>query len=343
MITFVDAQEFCKLSLDFPVIDVRSPGEFLQGHVAGATNIPLFSDKERARVGTLYVNAGQEQAVLQGLDFALENIDNYLRKASAVQSSGHILLHCWRGGMRSAAMAELFNHNGYQVFLLKGGYRAYRTFARSSLEQVNHIRILGGFTGSGKTLLLNTMKEQGAQVIDLEALARHKGSVFGALGQGPQPTNEQFENDLFLQWYKADWRYPIWLEDESRMIGNVTIPEPIVKKIATSPVFIVETKRQTRLDNLVREYSLFDKALLAEALQKIGQRIGGEHLRTALCAIDQGDFYSVADIALRYYDKAYLHALSRRSSMQYNVKISGKDLHADAQTISSFHMRLNLP
>ena len=334
MIRPIEPIIFLQQSTISPVIDVRSPGEYGQGHVPGAINIPIFDDSERANVGTLYIKSGREDAILKGLDLALPKIDRYIESLLEVSSSGNILLYCWRGGLRSALMAEVFSKAGYEVDLLTGGYKAYRQFIREKLSSPATIFVLGGYTGSGKTELLKAIGSLGEQVVDLEGLACHKGSVFGALGQAPQPSNEQFENNLYTRWSELDLSRVVWLEDESRMIGRITLPDPIVEHITNGTLIRIEIDISVRINRLVKEYSVFDKQLLTEAINRIGERLGGTRTRQAITALEDNRFDEVTAIALSYYDKAYLFSISRRKSKKvHEILISGDEVILDASMI----------
>ena len=337
MIRPIDPPQFLNKVKQFPVIDVRSPGEFAQGHLPGACNIPLFTDAERAVVGTLYVQSGREDAIQKGLDFGLSKTGWYLKTLRKIAVPGNILLHCWRGGLRSAMMAEVFNKAGYDVELLNGGYKAYRRFIRESLSAKANIVVLGGFTGSGKTDLLHAIKEKGEQVIDLEGLASHKGSVFGALGQPPQPSNEQFENSLYSRWSELDLSGLVWVEDESRMIGRVTLPDPTVEHISNGMLIKIEMDITVRINRMVREYAGFDPQSLADAITRIGERLGGSRTKEALSALENKRFAEVAAIALSYYDKAYLFSMARRKSKKiHEFPIFGENLVEEAGRIIEF-------
>jgi tRNA 2-selenouridine synthase len=337
MIRTILPTNFLEVTARFPVIDVRSPGEFGQGHVPGAVNIPLFDDSERAIIGTLYVKSGHDEAIMKGLDIALPKIEFFLESLNPVCSKGMILLHCWRGGMRSALMAEVFSKAGYEVDVLSGGYKAYRHAIREGFSMPARVVVLGGYTGTGKTEILNAMAMAGEQVIDLEQLASHKGSVFGALGQPDQPTNEQFENDLWFQWQKLDLSRPVWLEDESRMIGRITLPDPVVEQLSNGLLIRAELDVTVRIERLVKEYADFDNMLLAGAINKISERLGGAMTKAALAALDNGRFADVAAIVLAYYDKAYLFSVTRRKNQNVrDIRISGRDPAKDAAQIIEF-------
>lgn len=341
MIHVIQPPDFLALAQRHPVIDVRSPAEFSQGHIPGAINIALFEDSERATVGTIYVKSGHNEAILKGLDIALPKVDSYVRSARKVCPQGIVLLHCWRGGLRSAMMAEVFSRAGYDVHLLTNGYKAYRRHIRESLARPARIIVLGGFTGSGKTELLREIGKNGEQVIDLEMLACHKGSAFGSLGQPGQPTNEQFENNLFAQWSELDFSRAIWLEDESRMIGRVTLPDPLVEHISSGMLIRVERDVRTRILRLVREYSGFDKTLLAEAINRIAERLGGARAKAACTALDNDRFEEVAEIALSYYDKAYLFSIQRRKNQNVQeIMLADTDMEKNATQVIEFAKKL---
>ena len=337
MIRQIAPINFLEQANHLPVIDVRSPAEFAQGHIPGAANIPIFDNEERAVVGTLYVQSGRDAAVQKGMDIAFPKSESYIEQAWRSAPGGTFLLHCWRGGLRSDRMAKLFSIKGLNVQVLDGGYKAYRRFIRERLTMPVRIMVLGGRTGSGKTDLLQAMAARGEQVIDLEALACHKGSVFGAFGQKEQPTNEQFENDLYKQWSVLDPARITWLEDESRMIGRVTLPDPLVEHINSAEIILIETSDELRIARLVRDYAGYDKKLLAEAIGKIRVRLGGQRTIDAMKALEEDRFDEVAAITLAYYDKAYAFAVERRNGKRvFRTGISGSDAGSDADHLIEF-------
>jgi tRNA 2-selenouridine synthase len=326
MINRITSGEFLDRAGTFPVIDVRSEKEYSQGHIPGAINLPLFNNEERAAVGTLYKNSGRETSVLKGLELAGPKLADLVKQLNKIADRKLVLLHCWRGGMRSENMAWLFQLAGYDVFLLDGGYKSYRRFIREKLSRHANIIILGGLTGSGKTEILHRLGKMGEQVLDLEKLACHKGSVFGGFGQPDQPTNEQFENDIFAAWDKIDFSRFIWLEDESRMIGNVSIPDPLFEKMCRGVMIKMETDREQRIHRLVDEYSKVEKQDLQLAITKVREKLGGTHTKTALEAIEEGDFETVAGLALSYYDKAYHHSILKRINQEIHpVSVESDD------------------
>lgn len=316
MVNQINVIEFLSLARTIPVIDVRSEQEYLQGHVPGAINVPLFNNEERAMVGILYKNSGRESAVLKGLDIVGPKLVNFIKRLNKITNEKKVLVHCWRGGMRSENMAWLFHVAGYNVYVMQGGYKAYRHFIRNELAKPVPIIILGGLTGSGKTDLIHQLGKIGAQVLDLERLACHKGSVFGGFKQPDQPTNEQFENNIFAVWEKLDHVKRVWIEDESRMIGNVNIPEPLFEQMSRAAMIMIVNNQEQRICRLVDEYSIIEEADLRIALLKISEKLGGANTQKAIAALKVGDYQTVAALALSYYDKAYLHAVKKRKNQE---------------------------
>ena len=304
--------EFLEKACSTPIIDVRSPAEFMQAHVPGAVNVPLFSNDERAQVGTCYKQIGRDEAVLLGLELVGPKLADFVKAARQIAPAGEVLVHCWRGGMRSGSFAWLLETAGLRVSTLQGGYKAYRNHLVPTFSVPQNILILGGKTGSGKTDILKALAQLGEQVIDLEGIAHHKGSSFGAIGQASQPSSEQFENELYDHWKDLDPTRPLWLEDESRNVGTCSIPPALWVQMRQSTVAFVEMPKSERIARLVREYACYDPNLLLQATDRIEKRLGGQHHKAAVEALNAGDYAQVADITLVYYDKAYLHGLSQR-------------------------------
>jgi len=328
--------EFLKQSQTLPVIDVRSPGEFAQAHIPGAVNIPLFDNDERAKVGTRYKQAGKDHAVLMGLEMVGPKLADFVRQSRKLSngSGGQVLVHCWRGGMRSGSFAWLLQTAGLQPAMLSGGYKAYRNTVLAAFAEPRNLLILGGKTGSGKTDILHQLAAQGEQIIDLEGLANHKGSSYGAIGQMPQPSSEQFENLIFGDWQKLDTTRRIWLEDESRNVGSCFVPMPLWHQMRAAPVAFVDVPKAVRVERLVREYTGIDHELLIQATERIRKRLGGKTTQQALDALSQQDYATVADLTLDYYDKAYLYGLSQRNQANvFPLEISEDNPTHTAQTL----------
>ncbi|HMC99604.1 MAG TPA: tRNA 2-selenouridine(34) synthase MnmH, partial [Ferruginibacter sp.] len=329
-------------------LDVRSPGEYTHAHIPGAHNLPLFSDEERKEVGTRYKQISREAAIKIGLDYfgvkmrkmveAVEQLtgNSQLARESwqPLEGKAHdkngVLVHCWRGGMRSAAVAWLLELYGFNVYLLVGGYKAYRKWVLAQFEHAYSFRIIGGYTGSGKTLLLRELGKQGNQIIDLEALASHKGSAFGALGEMPQPKQEMFENMLANALFAT--RCPlggeqqlntsndqqagaIFIEDESQRIGNLQIPMALWYTMRKSPVYFVDIPFEERLDYITRDYGKHEKEKLVNAVIRIQKRLGGLDTRNAINFLVENNFKECFRILLNYYDKWYGKALLNRENI----------------------------
>ncbi len=310
----IGVEHFLDLSERIPVADVRSPSEFYQGHIPGAVNIPIFNDKEREAVGTRYKKEGRIPAIIQGLKDAGPTMSDKLKEALSVSRNGELLVHCWRGGMRSEAMAWLFSLADIKTEILEGGYKSYRNYILDNLSVKRKMIVLGGMTGSGKTQILRYMNQLGHQVIDLEGLANHKGSAFGSLGQPAQPTSEYFANLLFNRWKKKDTGNALWVEDESKNIGSVFIPDGLYLNMQSSPAIVLMMSVETRLPRLLEEYSTYPEESLKASVMKISKRLGGNNTQDALKAVEERDFAKAIDITLRYYDKAYLYGLKKKSS-----------------------------
>jgi len=302
---------FLDLSVSLPVVDVRSPGEFSHGHIPGAVNIPLFDDSQRAEVGTIYKQEGNLKAVIRSIDLAAPEMSDKFRRAVTLAREKSLLTYCWRGGMRSEAMGWLFSMGGLTPLLLEGGYKAYRNHILNDLGRKRNFIILGGLTGSGKTHILNYIMSSGRQVTDLEALASHKGSAFGALGQQPQPSSEHFANLLYSDLAAKNEEKSIWLEDESRNIGTVFMPDNFYNMMQSAPVIALMMSIETRIPRLLREYASFPPEQTIASVMKISKRLGGDRTREALEAIRNDDFATAIRVTLEYYDKSYNYALSK--------------------------------
>lgn len=298
-------------------LDVRSPSEYHQGHIPESISLPLFNDAERAQIGTVYKKQGKPEAVELGLLLVQSRWEALQQQASVhLSSSGKIL--CWRGGMRSGFTARLLELLGYSMSTLQGGYKAYRRWALKRLETVASseqkplLLILGGMTGSGKTTLLQSLKQSGEQVIDLEALANHRGSAFGGIGLHSQPTQEQFENDLAFQLEQLDWTKPVWLEDESRLIGRCHLPHSIYQTMRQAPLFLLQCPHTERIENLMSHYGKADTGQLLEATARIAKRLGSKLTKDIRQLIAKNERVLAFEKLLTYYDKSYQHQLSQR-------------------------------
>lgn len=303
---------FLARARDWPVVDVRTPAEFKQGHIPGAINIPLFDDNERAEVGTVYKQSGRDHAIRLALRLVGPKLAGLSAAmlAAAARPDNRLLVHCWRGGMRSASMAWLAELSRTNVATLAGGYKAFRRWVLDPADTTRETRIISGFTGSGKTEILHAMAARGAAVIDLEALACHKGSVFGDLGEAAQPGQEQFENDLMLAWRATDPTLPVWLEDESRTIGKCHIPAAVWAAMQTGRRHHIGLPDDLRIDRLRATYTHFPVDQLVARIHAIRKRLGGDRADLAIQAIIGGDMAKACAITLAYYDRSYRNCLA---------------------------------
>lgn len=342
----LDIEAFLARRLAVPVFDVRSPGEYHHAHIPGAYALPLFTDDERKAVGTAYKQESREQAIKIGLDYfgpkmrsMVEEVEAVLAKlaeSKGALESKEVLVHCWRGGMRSGGVAWLLDLYGFRVYTLKGGYKVFRQWVLTQLALPYTMKVLGGYTGSGKTDLLLRLSRLGEAVVDLEGLAHHRGSAFGHLGQAAQPSQEQFENELALQLYALKGQ-SFWVEDESMRIGNILLPQRFEQQLRQSPVYFLDIDFEKRLDYLLPAYGGFDKEKLIGAVLRIQKRLGGLETKQAVNYIVENDIRSAFAILLKYYDKWYAKSLhSRAATVEItNLPLPAVDEIRNAQKILS--------
>lgn len=316
-----------------PLLDVRTPAEFANGHIPGAVNMPLFTDEERVVVGTLYVKKGKDAAVEKGLEYVGPKLAGFVKNARKIGGTEkRVNVYCWRGGMRSGSMGWLLETAGMEVGRLDGGYKAYRTFIRQDFERPQKLLVLGGMTGSGKTDILHELERRGEQVLDLEGLANHKGSAFGALGQGEQPTNEMFENLIWEVWHKCDPEKVIWTEDESMSIGSVWINPVLYTQLQQALAINLKVPFESRVGRLLQEYGGFEPSVLVELVHKIERRLGGDKVKKACEDIYHGNIEPAINIVLEYYDKTYAHGLQQKKQL-FEVVTEGGDTLENADAV----------
>lgn len=362
----ITIEQFLELRKQYPVLDVRSPGEYTHAHIPNAQSLPLFTDEERKQVGTAYKQQSREAAIKIGLDYFGVKMRKMVEEAeSLVQShkSGvkhalnselstpnSVLVHCWRGGMRSAAVAWLLDMYGFKVYQLVGGYKAYRKWVRDQFEKEYNFNIIGGYTGSGKTLVLHELQNQHKTIIDLEGLANHKGSAFGAMGK--QPSQEMFENFLAEKLHENSGSSSpilsevegrglggcIFLEDESQRIGNLQIPMQLWNTMRKSPVFFMDIPFEERLDYITEEYGKQIKQTLQDAIIRIQKRLGGLETKNALQFLEEDNCKACFRILLSYYDKCYHKALYNRENIAdllNKIPCTGVDTKINTQKLLS--------
>ena len=300
---------------NYLIIDVRSPGEYAHAHIPTAFSLPLFTNEERAAIGTTYKQESREAAIKLGLPFFGTKMQNMIEQVEGwvtiyEKTNGKkpiILVHCWRGGMRSAAVAWLLDLYGFKTEQLNGGYKAYRNWVLAQFEKNYSMKVLGGFTGSGKTEILLQLQKSKLPVIDLEGLANHKGSAFGALGQNQQDSQEQFENNLARALLNISSKNPFfWIEDESQRIGTNMLPITFFKNIRNSICYFIDIPFDARLQFIAQAYGKFAVADLIAATLRIQKRLGGLETKTAVNLLVENNIEGAFSILLKYYDKVYL-------------------------------------
>lgn len=315
----VEVKDFLLVDSDIPIVDVRSPMEFADGHIPGSINLPVLSDEERKRVGTTYTHVGKREAIELGLEIVGPNMTGLAKKAKNIGISGKLKTHCWRGGMRSDKMAWLFELIGLEVTVLQGGYKAFRQQLLEDFKNLEHLIVLQGPTGSGKTMILHELRKNGEQILDLEKRANHKGSAFGALGLGAQPNTAQFQNQLYADLLKLDTSRRIWIESESLSVGKVYLPETLWDRMNNSDVIEIEINKKTRAERIVVEYGNIDHQLLANSIKKIEQRFGGNRVKDALALLAKNQMVDVVLLLLDYYDKSYSFSKNKYKKKEVEI------------------------
>ena len=346
----INIEYFLELSKHYTVIDVRSPAEYKHAHIPGAYSLPLFSNEERAIVGTAYKQESREKAIKHGLDFfglkmkaiveeverildlRLQNADLNSNKSEIENlKSKIVLLYCWRGGMRSGAVGWLLDVYGFKVHTLIGGYKKFRSRVLDTFKLPFDLKILGGYTGAGKTEVIKELEKAGEHVVDLEDIANHKGSAFGNIGMPAQPTQEMFENILSIRLRTLRYEsgnnspdsnpqliidhLPIWLEDESQRIGLINIPNDLWQTMRRSPLYFLEIPFEERLKHLIEEYGCFDKEKMIDAILRIKERLGGLEAKKAIEFLNEDNTIESFRILLKYYDKWYTKGLHNRENI----------------------------
>lgn len=341
MVERIHIEQFLELAKQHPVIDVRSPGEYNHAHIPGAYSLPLFTDEERKVVGTTYKQQSREAAIKTGLDYFGPKMSAMVSSAESLaknhdcglttKDSKLVLVYCWRGGMRSGAVSWLLGLYGFKVYTLIGGYKKFRNYVLDTFRLPFQFSILGGYTGTGKTELLKSLKEKGEKIIDLEELARHKGSAFGNIGMPHQPSQEMFENllshELRMSMMNSELSItvphspftihysPVWLEDESQRIGLVNLPNDLWKTMRQSPVYFIDIPFEERLKHITEEYGCLDKQRMLDAIGRIKEKLGGQNAKLAIQLLEEGNTLESFRILLKYYDKYYLKGLHNRDDL----------------------------
>jgi len=300
------------------IIDCRSPAEYAEDHIPGAVSAPVLDDAERAAVGTLYKQVSPFDAKKLGAALVAKNVARHIETLFAGKDHGwRPLVYCWRGGKRSAAMAHILREVGWEAQTLAGGYRGYRRWVLGRLEELPSRfdwRVVHGPTGSGKSRILGALRRAGAQVLDLEDLAAHRGSVLGQLPDRPQPSQKWFESQLLHALCGLDPARPVFVEGESKKIGQLQVAEALIGAMRASPCIVLDTAREARVSLLIDEYRHFveDPAALGTQLDCLIALHGGERIARWKALAAQGAWRELVSALLEeHYDPAY-----RRSSQR---------------------------
>lgn len=299
------------------VIDVRSPGEFAEDHIPGAINLPVLSDAERERVGTLYKQVSSFEAKKLGAALVSRNIARHLEDHFADKSkSYHPLVVCWRGGGRSESMTHILQKIGFAAMQLDGGYKAYRRHVIAELTSLPsrlNYRVVCAPTGSGKSRLLQALADEGAQVLDLEALAAHRGSLLGALPDQPQPSQKYFESAIWYALSRFDPARPVYVESESKKIGVLRVPDALITAMRASACIRLEVPLTARVRLLNEDYAHFlhNPTLINSQLAHLAPLRGHETIAAWQALANQGAWDElVAALLQQHYDPAYFKSLS---------------------------------
>lgn len=325
MITPLTCEAF--LNLQAPCFDVRSPLEFSDSAIPEAYSLPLLNNEHRKAIGICYKQKGKEAAIALGYQLINPISYTFIEGVEKITDQKSVKLYCARGGLRSNKMAEFLSANGYQVAVLKGGYKAYRNHVLQHISRFKNIMILAGNTGCNKTGLLETLQQNGEQVLNLERLANHKGSAFGAIGEAAQPSNAQFSNLIFeaLRPYHPEKR--LWVESESISIGRIAIPYELWTNMQKANGIEIVLPFAERIQFIVKSYGQFDLNTLANAIQKLGKRLGLE-TTAKLCELTlNNQLYPVVERLLQYYDSRYENSKHKKNCQNY-VKFELQSTHA---------------
>jgi len=307
------------------IIDARTPSEYALDHIPGAISAPVLDDAERAEVGTLYKRVSPFEAKKLGGALVAKNVARHIDALfRGKDKAWKPLVYCWRGGKRSGAMAHILREIGWDAQTLPGGYRAYRRWVVGELQELPaglELRVIHGPTGSGKSRFLAALERAGAQVLDLEALAAHRGSVLGGLPERPQPSQKWFESQLLARLAQLERSKPVFVEGESKKIGELQVPEALMARMRASPCIVLDTALETRIALLLEEYRHFvaDHTALNAQLDCLTALYGKERIGQwkALAAAGKWREF-VSRLLVEHYDPAY-----RRSSMRNFEQLAG--------------------
>jgi len=300
------------------ILDARSPAEFAEDHLPGAINVPVLDDDERALVGTIYKQQSAFEAKRTGAPLVARNIAAHIDALFRDKPRGwKPLVYCWRGGGRSGSLAHVLRQVGWEARKLDGGYKAFRRQVVADLETLParfDLRVVCGPTGSGKSRLLEALAAEGAQVLDLEVLAAHRGSVLGELPEAPQPAQKSFETALWTALSSFDPERPVYVESESKKVGNLRVPEALIERMRASACLRLEAAEETRVALLMEDYAHFVKnpEALRGKLECLTALHGTARIEAWTSQLRAGEWQAlVSDLLRNHYDPAYQRSLLR--------------------------------
>ncbi|MCD6069461.1 MAG: tRNA 2-selenouridine synthase [Bacteroidetes bacterium] len=329
----LNSTDFLDKSQGELIVDVRAPIEYFKGHIVNALNIPLFDNMERAEIGTMFKQQGKEKAVTRGLEIVSPKLVSFVNEVKALSKSKNVFVYCFRGGMRSNSFAWLMNTSGLNAQILKGGYKAYRNHILDNFGQTRKMILLGGKTGSGKTDILKELEQQEYAVIDLEKIAHHKGSAFGAINEQKQNPQQVFENELYQAFINKESPKPYILEDESQSIGYNKIPQPLWQQMKQAPIIKLDIPFDMRVQKLVEDYTTTDTDALKLCVTKIAQQLGPLNTKLCIMHLDKGQLEDVARISLSYYDKSYEYKYGDKKGRITELRLDTVDPKANAEKV----------
>ena len=338
---FITAQDALGRLAEFStVIDARSEGEFAEDHLPEAVNWPSLTDDERKVVGTHYKQISSFDARKLGAAFVARNIASHIEREVVLKPrEWRPLLYCWRGGKRSGSLALVLDQIGFQVTVIEGGYKAFRAAMVLDLPKLAaalNYQVICGATGSGKTRLLHALHAKGAQVLDLEALANHRSSVLGLIPGLPQPTQKAFDRLIWTALRNFDPERPVYVESESKKVGNVAIPEGLLQAMRQAPCLQLVMPESERVALLLEDYDFFvrDTAFFCERLDALTQARGKETVKDWQTRAQSGDIASVvSELLVQHYDPGYEQSMQRN----FGLYPQTSQLHPEGRSTQAMH------
>lgn len=316
-------------------VDVRSPKEYMEDHIPGAVNLPILDDDQRKIVGTLYKQHGKEQASQKGVEMVLPVLGGKLEQLRQLNARGPLVLYCWRGGLRSKSMCDLASAAGIEVKRVRGGYKEYRKYVMQEFEQIKlpPFFSLYGLTGTGKTEIIELLEKRGVHTLNLEKYANHRGSVFGSVGLGEQPSQKHFDSVLLKSIQEIPQDAPTIIEGESSRIGRLFIPKNVFDHLLASNKILVYDSVENRAERIIKEYTkIKSNEELVQAVSFLGRRIGKQKVNQFIEAIEKEEYQSVVEeLLVKYYDPLYNHP--SKPSDEYFASVCSGDVEKAAERI----------